>query len=184
MDDGTFFAEQLRATTSYLRWAAEQVPEERRYLRPPFQNAEWPAAREVFHLALYERSVALPSMRLWLGGPLVEDSDFLREDALWEEDGRQTAYPALLQQLSDVREEQIALLPALAGRWDQARDTIWKIEGLPPITLRWVVAKTLQHTAEHASAISRITLFWDAAVRYNQHVAQQEAAASDASDAI
>lgn len=167
-DDSAFFAEQLRASASYLLWAAEQVPEERRFLRPPFRNAEWPAARELFHLALYERSVALPSMRLWLGGPRVDDADFLREDALWAAEGQQTAYPALLQRLRDVRAEQIALLPALVGRWDESRDTVWKIDGLPPITLRWVVMKTLQHTAEHASAISRITLFWDAAARQSQ----------------
>ena len=175
MDDSAFFAEQLRASASYLLWAAEQVPEERRYLRPPFPNAEWPAARELFHLEFYERSVALPSMRLWLGGPAVDDADFLREDALWEAEGQQTAYPALLQRLSDVRTEQIALLPALTGRWDESRDTVWKIEGLPPITLRWVVMKTLQHAAEHASAIGRITLFWDAAARYSQQTSDADA---------
>lgn len=181
MDESAFFAEQLRAMTSYLLWAAEQVPEARRYLRPPFRNAEWPAARELFHLALYERTVALPSMRLWLGGPPVEDNDFMRDDELWADEGQRTAYPALLQRLRAVREEQIALLPALAGLWDETRDTVWKIEGLPPITLRWVVMKTLQHTAEHASAVSRIALFWDAAERHGQQAADDATGENDPS---
>jgi hypothetical protein len=178
MDESVFFAEQLRTMTSYLLWAAAQVPEERRYLRPPFHNAEWPAARELFHLALYERSLALPSMRLWLGGPPVDETDFTREDELWADKGQQTAYGALLQQLSDGREEQIKLLPALAGLWDESRDTGWTIEGLAPITLRWVVMKTLQHATEHASAVSRISLFWDAAERHSQQAALPDNGAS------
>jgi hypothetical protein len=93
----------------------------------------------------------------------VEDNDFLRDDQLWADEGQRTEYSALLQRLSAVREEQVALLPALAGLWDESRDTVWKIEGLSPITLRWVVMKTLQHAAEHASAVSRIALFWDLA---------------------
>jgi hypothetical protein len=168
MNESAFFAEQLRATTNQMLWAAEQVPEERRYMRPPFRNAEWCAAREVFHLALYEQSVALPSMRLWLGGPVINDSAFLHEDVHWTAEGQHMAYSTLLQRFSDVREEQIALLPALAGLWDETRDTVWKISDLPPITLRWVVMKTLQHTAEHLSAISRITLFWDFAALRSQ----------------
>lgn len=163
MDESDFFAEQLRALTRHLLWAADQVPEERRFLRPPFQNAEWCAAREVFHLMNYEREVALPSMRLWLGGPALDDLKFLDEDALWETEGQHLAYSMHLQLLSDVRDAQIALLPALAGHWSEARETVWSNPALPPVTLHWVVAKTLQHSAEHISAISRLALFWDVA---------------------
>lgn len=161
MDESDFFAEQLRALTRHLFWAADQVPEDRRFLRPPFQNAEWCAAREVFHLANYEREVALPSMRLWLGGPAIDDSTFLDEDTLWATEGRHITYSTHLQWLSDVRDEQIALLPALAGHWSEARETVWSNPRLQPVTLHWVVAKTLQHSAEHISAISRLVLFWD-----------------------
>ncbi len=42
-------------------------------------------------------------------------------------------------------------------------DTVWSYPGLPPVTLRWVVTKTLQHTAEHVSALLRLSLFWDPA---------------------
>ncbi len=124
MDEGGFFAEQLRATTSQLLWAARQIPEERRFLRPPHPKAEWSAAREVFHLALYEHEVAQPSMRLWTGGPAVDDSRFLHEDDVWAAEGQGMSYTALLQRLSDVRDEQIALLSALAGLWDERRDTV------------------------------------------------------------
>lgn len=168
-DESEFFAEQLRATTSQFLWAAEQLPEERRFLRPPHPKAEWSAAREVFHLTLYEREVALPSMRLWLGGPAIADSRFLHEDNVWAAEGQGVSYAALLQRLSDVRDEQIALLPALAGHWDERRDTVWSYPGLPPVTLRWVMTKTLQHTAEHVSALLKLTLFWDPAALRNQH---------------
>ncbi len=168
MSDSDFFAEQLRATMRQLLWAAEQIPEERRFLRPPSPKAEWSAAREVFHLALYEREVALPSMLLWLGGPAVTDSSFLHEDEVWVAEGQELSYPALLQRLKDAREEQIALLPALAGRWDERQETVWSYPGLPPVTLRWVVSKTLQHSAEHVSALLKLTLFWDPAELRNQ----------------
>lgn len=62
MGDNAVFAQRLREMTSYLLCAAEQVPNERRYWRPPFRNAERTAAREISHLALYECAVALPSM--------------------------------------------------------------------------------------------------------------------------
>ena len=161
MDESIFFAEQFRATLAQMSYMARLVPVARRYLRPPFQNAEWSAAREVYHLALYEESVALPSMRLWLGGPPVDDSTFLHEDALWESEGQQIDYSALLRRLADVREEQIALLPSLAGLWDEPRETVWTAPQLEARTLQWVVAKTLQHTCEHISAVARIALFWD-----------------------
>lgn len=176
MDESDFFAEQFRATNDAMHYMARLVPAARRYLRPPFLNAEWSAAREVYHLALYEEVVALPSMRLWLGDPEVDGSAFEREDALWESEGQHFDYSALLHRLNTVRAEQIALLPALAGRWDEARETVWTVPELDPITLHWVVAKTLQHTAEHISAIGRIALFWDrAALRMRQAEASAEA---------
>lgn len=169
MDKSDFIAEQFRASNDAIHYIARLVPVVRRYLRPPFRNAEWCAAREVYHLALYEETVALPSMRLWLGGPAVDDADFLNEDALWESEGQHLDYLALLHRLNAVREEQIALLPTLAGQWDEARETVWTGPELEPITLHWVVAKTLQHSWEHQSAIARIALFWDrAALRMRQ----------------
>lgn len=41
-----------------------------------------------------------------------------------------------------------------------------------PVTLRWVVSKTYQHTFEHGSTIMRIALFWEGFARYAQE--QQE----------
>lgn len=172
MDESDFFAEQFRVTLNQMRYMARLVPVARRYLRPPFHNAEWSAAREIYHLALYEESVALPSMRLWLDGPPVDDSVFLNEDALWESEGQQIDYSALLRRLADVREEQIALLPSLAGQWDEPRETVWTVPELEPRTLHWVVTKTCQHTFEHISAVARIALFWDhAALRMRQQEA-------------
>lgn len=173
MDESSMFVELFRATTTHLLWAAEQVPDERRFLRPPFPNADWSSAQEIFHLGLYERSVALPSMRLWLGDSVIDVEAFSDEEKLWAAEGQHTSYSTLLQRLSDVRDEQIALLPALTGQWAETRETIWSNPALPPVTLRWVVSKTLQHSAEHTSAISQLTLFWDLALH---HLATQASA--------
>jgi hypothetical protein len=163
MVESGFFAEQFQATTSQLLWTARQILEKRRFLRPPSPKAEWSAAREIVHLTLYEREVALPGTRLWRGGPAKESSRLPHEDEVWAAEGRELSYATPLQRLSDARAEQIALLPTQASHWDERRETVWGYPGLPPVTPRWVGAKTPQHSAEHVSALIKLTLFWDPA---------------------
>jgi len=160
-DVPALFAAQLQSTADLFTWAALAIPDERRYVRPARPTEEWSAARHVFHMGIYEREVALPSMRLWLGGPPVEDSLFLHEDDLWASEGQAISYDDLLASFREVRAEQIALLPQLRAVWGETRRTVWYIEGLPPITPQWVIGKTLQHTAEHAGELLRFVLFWD-----------------------
>jgi hypothetical protein len=67
---------------------------------------------------------------------------------------------AWLSSLAAGRDEHRALLTRLdAGAWRAARTTVWG-----DMPLRWVVAKTYQHTAEHTNDILRIALFWDTCV--------------------
>ncbi|MBM2847059.1 MAG: hypothetical protein HW418_1, partial [Anaerolineales bacterium] len=41
--------------------------------------------------------------------------------------------------------------------WEETRRAVWG-----PVTLRWVVTKTYQHTAEHTHDVLSLALYWDA----------------------
>ena len=138
-----WFQRQLQASADGFVWAVEQVPAERRFLRPPLPLGEWSAARHAFHLLYYERTIALPSMRQWLGEAMPSMFG-ASEDTAWSRGG-DWALDGLLAEFQEVRARQIALLPAFdEGLWDEPRQTVWRT-----VTLRWVVTKTYQHTAEH-----------------------------------
>ena len=158
MSEGDFFAEQLRVTAEQLTWAAGQVPEARRSVSP---GGSWSAARIIFHMLYYERETALPSMRLWLGGAGPGEDAFDAEGVQWEREGQTMPYEALLDAFSAVRAEEIALASQLVDLWDESRPTGWDMPGVAPITLRWVVSKTIQHTFEHSNELMRMSLFWD-----------------------
>lgn len=163
MDDVTdWFRAQLEQTGELFVWALEQMPAERRAVPPPGRD-EWSAVWHAFHLTYYERELALPSMRQWLGGAMPNDKK-LDEDAAGaaghEWDGTIAAFRR-------GRAEQIALLERLdAAEWEIARETGWApVAPEGGVTLRWVVTKTLQHTAEHTHDVLRMALFWDYAAR-------------------
>ena len=154
MNLAQWFRDQLQAGADGFVWGAEQVPTERRNLRPPEGLGEWTAARHVFHMVYYEQTIALPSVQQWLGAacPATDDLD---EDATWV--AGQDLVESLLAQFRKVRSEQLALFPQLSDSlWEATRESVWG-----PVTLRWVVSKTYQHTAEHTNNVWRIALFWD-----------------------
>ena len=147
------FQDKLQTSADSFAWGAEQVPPERRDVRPPLGLGKWTATRHVFHMMYYEHHVALPGMRQWLGGPRVGIKE-LQEKAAW---GQGQDWARSLRGFREVRDEQIALLAEFDdAAWDEERHTLWG-----PVTLRWVVSKTCQHTAEHASNVLQIALFWD-----------------------
>lgn len=163
METPEHLGELLRTSLDSFCWAMEQVPRERWLASPPRHPDQWPAARHAFHLAYYERQLALPSLRQWLGGELggeAPPSVGLEEDAAVEETVWREGHDVemLLSTVRAVREEQIALLlrhiPLQA--LDETREAIWG-----RVTLRWVVTKTLQHTFEHAHDVLRMALWWD-----------------------
>ena len=56
-----------------------------------------------------------------------------------------------------MRAEQISLLDRVEpATWEQSRHAIWG-----PVTLRWVMTKTLQHTHEHTHDVLSLALFWE-----------------------
>lgn len=153
MDLSHWFDEQLRASLDGFVWAVKQVPPERRYLLPPGPLGTWPAARHAFHLMHYERTIALPSIGQWLGGDGPARMGPSEETA-W---GRGPALDEILAGLREVRESQLALLPEFdAQTWGQECMTVWGVQ-----SLRWVVTKTFQHTAEHTHDVLSMALYWN-----------------------
>lgn len=149
-----WFENQLQASADGFVWATEQVPHAQHYAQPPDGLGEWTVVRHVFHLAYYEQTLALPSMRQWIGEASPSSDDL--EELTWE---RTTNHDmeSLLGEFSKVRQQQIELLAQFDDRlWRSMQETIWG-----PTTLLWVVSKTYQHTAEHTSDVMRIGLFWD-----------------------
>ena len=158
-DLAAWFDQQLQASTAGFIWAVEQVPPERRSRRPPnlWGLGEWTVLRHMFHLIVYEETMALPSMRQWLGDPMpaVEEGD---EDIAW---GAGHELDSLLVRLNAVRAAQRALLPHFdREQWEEGRAAIWGT-----VSLHWVMSKTYQHAAEHTSDVLKIGLFWDFALR-------------------
>lgn len=148
-----WFQHQLEASAEGFIWAVRQVPKDRQFVRPPLPLGEWPAARHALHLLYYERHVALPSMRQWLGGTGPARPS-LSEEAAWR---GSTDLDKLLENFREVRREQIELLARYDdSAWDEVRDALWG-----PVALRWVVTKTYQHTAEHTHDVLSMALFWD-----------------------
>ena len=149
-----WFHDQLQASADGFVWGAQQVPNARRLLQPPEGLGEWTAARHIFHMVFYEQTIALPSMRQWLG-ELCPSLDGLDEDVAWGE-GKDDV-ESLLAEFKKVRTEQVALLPKFDDlAWNTTCEAVWG-----PVTLAWVVSKTYQHTAEHTNDVMRIALFWD-----------------------
>jgi hypothetical protein len=153
---GEWFERQLQAGADLLLWAVDQMPEARRHIAPPRRPDDWPVARHVFHLVYYERHIAAPSLRQWLGGPPVTDEG-LDEDAAWKAEGDTPAVDAFISSLLELRAEQIALVKRIedAAAWEQPREAVWGT-----VTPRWIVTKTLQHTAEHTHDVLRMALWW------------------------
>lgn len=156
IETAVFFYNQLQSSATGLVWAAHQVPSDRWLQAPPAQLGTWSAARHLFHMAFYEETIALPSMRQWLGDPLPE-LETVNEDAAWDETADRGIL-VLTQRFHTVRQAQVELTIQLSeSAWDHILQTLWA-----PFPLRWVVTKTLQHTAEHTNDILRMALFWDA----------------------
>ncbi len=164
-----WFAQLLHTSAEGFIWGVEQVPAERRSMQPVTPFGEWSVLRHVFHLLDYERAIALPSMRQWLGAPLPDLATY-DEDQAWAA-AQPPALPELLARFRAVRAEQVALIRQVdAGLWAEQRVAVWG-----SVSLRWVVSKTYQHTAEHTHDVLSIALFWDLARAHQQ---REEAAAA------
>ncbi|HLH64000.1 MAG TPA: DinB family protein [Ktedonobacteraceae bacterium] len=159
MDLSQWFSDQLTSSAEGYIWSVEQFSPEQRFITPPTKFGEWSPARHVFHMYSYEQHIALPSMRIWLDEPFPYEghdykADMLKEEKAWNE-GQHT-FEELLENFRTVRAEQVVLLQQFSEAiWDEKRKTIWG-----DVSLKWIVTKTLQHTAEHTNDVLRMALFW------------------------
>lgn len=162
-DDALWFASQLRSSGDAVLWAYDQLPPTRRLETPPDADSfgDWPAARHLWHLAEYERCLAAPAMRLWLGGAMPTHEDMWDEsDAGWAAASLPAA-PDVVRMFRAARAAQAEVLDALASAdWQTPRPTPWGER-----SLQMIVTKTLQHSFSHADTLLRMVLWWDDIVR-------------------
>jgi hypothetical protein len=77
-DPSAWFRRQLEAGCESLVWAVRQAPIDRLHASPPVKLGEWSLVRHAFHALYYEREVALPSVRHWLGEHYPSQNRFVR----------------------------------------------------------------------------------------------------------
>jgi hypothetical protein len=105
--------------------------------------------------------IALPSIRQWLGEQFTLAEEDYNEEEAW---GNGKNLETMLVDFRKVRAEQIVLLPNFdEPMWNETRDTVWG-----KVSLKWVVTKTFQHTAEHTHDVLSMALFWDMIVLQRQ----------------
>lgn len=161
-----WFRYQLKASGEGLTWAFSQIDADLLYKLPPSANymGTWTPARHVWHITEYDRCVALPSMRQWLGGSIPGDDAWPDNDETWEA-VTDRSREALTTAFHAVRDEQINLLNDLQSvDWATTRDTVW---GSKPLSL--VVTKTYQHTFEHGDTLLRMSMWWK---EFEEEIAQ------------
>jgi len=155
-DWNTWFHYQLKASADGLEWAFSQIPTRlhHKLLPDPEYFGAWQPARHVWHITEYERCLALPAMRQWLGGPLPPADAREDEDAAWAKVQARDFF-SLTAAFRAVRQEQIDLLDQFTpADWTTSIQTGWG-----PRPLSMVVTKTFQHTYEHADTLLR-TVIW------------------------
>lgn len=162
-----WFNEQLHTGGNSFIWSANQVPEEHRNTAPPSSEflGEWTALRQVYHLWNYEHNIAIPAMRLWLGGP-PHSKEHLDAWNNEESDWSNHSYDKALEMFRQGRDEQITMLAEFSETaWSETRETeiVWG-----EVTLQWAVSKTFQHTMEHGNSLMKMALFWDWVVKMEQ----------------
>jgi len=157
-DWAAWFRYQLKASADGFEWAFFQIsPTLRDQLPPdPEYMGTWPPARHVWHVAEYERCLALPSMLQWLGGELPPEHAWQDDDATWAK-VQARSFEELTSEFRRIRQQQIDLLDQFAMvDWTAPRKTIWG--GKP---LSFIVTKTFQHTYEHGDTLLRMGLWWE-----------------------
>jgi hypothetical protein len=153
-----WFHYQLKASADGFVWGLSQIsPAWLDQLPPdPGYLGTWPPLRHLWHVTEYERCLALPSMKQWLGFPLPAGDAWHDDDEAWAavQDKSPAALSAAFWQ---VRQQQIDLLDQLTSAdWEAPRETLW---GNKPLSM--IVTKTFQHTYEHADTLLRMGIWWE-----------------------
>jgi hypothetical protein len=154
----TWFRYQLQASADGFIWGFTQIPPALLDQLPPDPGylGTWTPQRHVWHVTEYERCLAIPSMKQWLGDPLPPDDIWMDDDDTWAS-VKDKSPAALSSAFRQVRQQQIDLLDQLtAVDWQAPRETLW---GSKPLSM--VVTKTFQHTYEHGDTLMRMGIWWE-----------------------
>lgn len=154
-----WFHRQVQTSTEGFLWAVELIPPERHFLAP--RPDRWSVARTIYHMAYYDRFIGLPALRQWGSEPLSMQSlaGSAEEDAAIEEtnwnNGEERELQVMIEDFKKLRAEQLAMIQQFfEPLWSEEREALWG-----PVTLKWVVTKTYQHTLEHTDEILRSYLW-------------------------
>src|SRR5512144_2964170 len=106
-----WFRSQLKSSAEGFVWAFQQIEPSLHYAFAPDPGymGTWPPARLVWHVTEYERCLALPSMRQWVGDSIPAGDAWIDNDDMWAAAQTQTA-DQLVAAFNAVRQEQIQLL--------------------------------------------------------------------------
>lgn len=152
-----WFRSQLQASGEGFIWSFQQIDADYLHKLPPDPGymGKWTPSRHIWHITEYERCLAMPSMRQWLGGAIPGDDSWPDSDETWDA-VTDRSREGLIAAFQAVRAEQIKLLDELASiDWNETRETVW---GSKPLSM--VVTKTYQHTFEHGDTLLRMSLWW------------------------
>jgi hypothetical protein len=157
----SWFRAQLQSSGDGFVWAFEQIAPHLRDKLPPRPGylGTWPPIRHIWHVALYERTLVIPSMRQWLGDPLPDGAGWTEgnQDDVAFAQAQQAGLADVVATFCDIRRRQIVMLDALEEvDWEAPRETLW---GHKP--LKMIVTKTYQHTFEHGDTLLRMGLWWE-----------------------
>jgi hypothetical protein len=159
----------LAAGVRDVAWALCSIPSERWSAVPPRSDGglgEWPPARHVRHLALYESRLIRPLVDAVLDGrpeskPLPSRSELDQADAMWDPSLSPEAVAGLVGALGEGRF-------SLLQRLEAAPDAVWQrplpagvAPGEAPASLDWLLARARQHELEHLSTLWTLALYWD-----------------------
>lgn len=134
-------------------------------------------------MAYYEETLVLPNMRMWLpetatlsrglhesitqasgqdtlfderSDPQVQNRDEEKAWANEQHSDDNMEVGKFIERFRSARASQLVILAHFDEQaWDTSRNVTWG-----NVTLRWVVTKTFQHTAEHTNDILKMALFW------------------------
>jgi len=178
MSSKNILTSKIQETESIIQWAISKVPPERILESPPHGKhpqsgkgfktyfGDWSALRQLFHLAFYEETYAIPSMQHFTGSPhpsvdLVFPEPESEERAWQDALAHDVDVSSLLQRFSELRDFQLHLLSEIP---EETLESERVQTGLGPVSAEFVVTKTIQHSLEHANEIMKNALYWERAL--------------------
>lgn len=151
----------LAAGARELDWVLRALPTSRWHEPPPAERSaflgDWPAARYVRHLALYESLRALPAIRAAAARSrgAADTVELDRQDAAWDP-GSVDEF-VVRSWVSDLAAARYAML-AVA---ESAPRRAWYGTSVEAPGLAWLVGRSRQHELEHLASLWRLVLYWD-----------------------